>query len=540
MPTLFERTLKLLFQKLGTLLVILGILLAVQWVSDEWEAWDHARSEIETNESLLAGRRSDLAGIEADIARHQDAWNEQIKITTRGLEADLGQIDARLALAEKTWRDPIAKFAKIEQRAKAAREAADNARRKRDALERESAWWDWLFDRGKIAELEMANATYVALDKVAKAWEAARDKVAATLEKSPIAPLKAESSRKKKEISDARMALSPDVQALRDPQHKAQQDIATAEGLLRGQRERVAQDPTQRLLEAARAKLPTAVWILVGVMLIPILIKVIFYFVLAPLAERLPPIRIIPDQRAPEVPQPPPSAVSIPLDIRPNEEILVQSDFVQSSGRPARKRTQWFLNPRIPFSSIASGMFALTRVRSEGDGNTRVVVSSQTDPLGEIGVIEIPQGAAMIVQPRSLAGVVKHVGVPIEITRHWRLSSLHAWLTLQLRYLAFHGPCKLILKGCRGVRAEQPEPGQPRLINQASTLGFSANLDYKNTRCETFVSYFRGKEDLFNDLFAGGPGWFVYEEMPAARRRTGITGRGLEGVVDTFLKAFGI
>ena len=118
--------------------------------------------------------------------------------------------------------------------------------------------------------------------------------------------------------------------------------------------------------------------------------------------------------------------------------------------------------------------------------------------------------------------------------------SLHAWLTLQLRYLAFHGPCKLVLKGCRGVRAEEPDPDKPRMINQASTIGFSANLEYKNTRCETFISYLRGKEDLFNDLFAGGPGRFVYEEMPAGGRKTGITGRGLEGLVDASLKLFGI
>jgi hypothetical protein len=128
----------------------------------------------------------------------------------------------------------------------------------------------------------------------------------------------------------------------------------------------------------------------------------------------------------------------------------------------------------------------------------------------------------------------------VAITRHWRLASPHAWLTLHLRYLAFHGPCRLIVKGCRGVRAEQPEPGRPRLINQSATLGFSANLAYRNTRCETFVPYLRGREDLFNDAFGGGPGWFVYEEMPAVRRRTGLTGRGLEGVVDAFLKAFGI
>jgi hypothetical protein len=114
----------------------------------------------------------------------------------------------------------------------------------------------------------------------------------------------------------------------------------------------------------------------------------------------------------------------------------------------------------------------------------------------------------------------------MHITRHWRLGSLHAWLTLQLRYLVFHGPCRLILKGCRGVRAEEPRADQPRMINQAATIGFSANLDYRNTRCETFVSYLRGKEALFNDLFAGGPGRFVYEEVPGNHRAG--SGRGLE------------
>jgi hypothetical protein len=54
------------------------------------------------------------------------------------------------------------------------------------------------------------------------------------------------------------------------------------------------------------------------------------------------------------------------------------------------------------------------------------------------------------------------------------------------------------------------------------------------------VSYLRGQENLFNDLFSGGPGRFVYEEVPAGDRRTGIAGRGLEGFLDAVLKAFGI
>jgi uncharacterized protein (AIM24 family) len=187
------------------------------------------------------------------------------------------------------------------------------------------------------------------------------------------------------------------------------------------------------------------------------------------------------------------------------------------------------------------GCIALTRITPEpGATGTRVVLSAQHDPFGEVGVLELPRGAAMVLQPRSLAGVVQPVDQPVRITRHWRLGSLHAWLTLQLRYLVFHGPCRLVLKGCRGVRTETPRPGQPRLINQAATLGFSANLDYRTTRTETFVSYLLGREALLNDLFAGAPGRFVYEEMPGGARRAGVTGRGLEGLADAVLKVFGI
>jgi hypothetical protein len=50
------------------------------------------------------------------------------------------------------------------------------------------------------------------------------------------------------------------------------------------------------------------------------------------------------------------------------------------------------------------------------------------------------------------------------------------------------------------------------------------------------VSYLRGKEDLFNDMFTGGSGRFLYEEMPAESRKSGLAGR----VLDATLKVFGI
>lgn len=296
--------------------------------------------------------------------------------------------------------------------------------------------------------------------------------------------------------------------------------------------------------DAARRVWPVAAWALLAIMLTPVAIKLLFYFVLAPLAARRPPLCLLPGSG---VPMGPPhgsggriSAVSQPIVLREGEVLWVHPAFLQSAALAAPKSTQWLLSWRMPLSSLAAGLYALTRI--EAAGGEAVVVSATRDPLSEIGRIDLPEGAALVLQPRNLVGLVARQGAPLRITRHWRLGHLHSWLTLQLRYLVFHGSATLLVQGCRGVRMEQPAAG--RAINQALTLGFSANLHYGNTRCETFAAYWMGQQDLFNDRFAspvpGEGGWYVYEEMLHPQRKTGVTGRGLEGLSDALLKALGI
>ena len=301
-----------------------------------------------------------------------------------------------------------------------------------------------------------------------------------------------------------------------------------------------------RLASVTYQELPVALGVLLGLILLPIGIKAFFYFVVAPWAAGRPPIRLLPAATG-MVLSPSAtgaatngggrmSAVSQSIVLEENQELLIQAEYLQSTSLQARKTTRWLLDARFPFASLLSGMFMLTRVSPAGA--EPVVISATKDALSEIGIIDLGDGAAFVCQPRSLAGVIQDRRHPIRISAHWRLGSLQSWLTLQLRFLVFHGPGQLVMKGCRGIRIESA--GRGRLINQAATLGFSANLDYASTRCETFVSYWSGKEDLFNDLFTGGSGVYVYEEMPDLKRTTGIAGRGLEGFTDAILKVFGV
>lgn len=310
--------------------------------------------------------------------------------------------------------------------------------------------------------------------------------------------------------------------------------------------ERLKQEFGQQAINAINRYLLIALGILAGIILIPIAIRIFLYFVVAPWAAGRPPVRLLPASSG-SIRSPPVegvagnglgkiSAVSLPIVLGANQELLIQPEFFQSTSLQSRKSTKWLLNAGIPFSSLLSGMYMLTRV--EPAGAEPIVISATKDPLSEVGIIDLADGAAFVCQPRSLAGVIQDRGKPIRISRHWRLGSLQGWLTLQLRFLVFHGPGQLVMKGCRGIRIESAKTG--RLINQAATLGFSADLDYANVRCETFVSYCSGKEDLFNDSFKGESGVYVYEETPNAGRAAGISGRPLEGLADAVLKVFGV
>ncbi len=301
-----------------------------------------------------------------------------------------------------------------------------------------------------------------------------------------------------------------------------------------------------RTLDAVRGVAPTALWILLAFIALPVLVKLIFYYVLAPLAEKRAPFYV--DRSASGLleihdtggKRPTAmgnsSAPSCVVTLGAGDEMLIQPACIQSASVTVSAGTRWMLDWANPFTCLAAGLFALTRVTSEQ--HAAIVVSPAQDPLAEIAVITLPAGSAMVFQPRALVGVIHRVDQPVNIARYWRLWSLHAWLTLQLRYLVFRGPVTLVVKGCRGVRVDAVKHG--RVISQAATLGFSTSTAYSTSRCQTFLPYLTGRSALLNDRFEGDPGFCIYEEALPAGSQKGLFGRGLDGLTDAVLKVFGI
>ena len=289
-------------------------------------------------------------------------------------------------------------------------------------------------------------------------------------------------------------------------------------------------------IETFKGLLWKALLILMGIIVMPFAIRTFLYYVLAPVAERRGAIRLsVSGGGLAPIHPGLPSRISLPLTLDRTNEILVRQDYLQSTSLGSKKRTRWLLDYRHILSSIASGLVFLTHIKGEGETTT---VSAVRDPFAELTEVDLPLGAACVLHPRALVAVVQPIGNAIRITSHWRLFTLNAYLTQQLRFIVFHGPARLILKGGRGIRVESAERG--RIFGQDQLVGFSADLAYSVTRTETFAPYLFGREQLYKDKVEEGSGILIIEEAPLSSRQGSEVRRGIEGMLDAGMKAFGL
>ncbi|HEU5468399.1 MAG TPA: hypothetical protein VFU77_03770, partial [Steroidobacteraceae bacterium] len=290
MSRLIAQVLQWILRKLGLLIVIVAILVAASVVMSQWEQHRELQA---TLEQAATDRMAALQG-------------------------ELDAIDTAIQDFESQSRESRGEYLDLARQAQAARRAANRARNRRDALERAYWWFDDYLNPGKRVELEAARATHAALDRAARAAETARARKSAA-----VAALR----RQAEQLETRRAALI--------------QEMAGFERQLDRQRAEFESSPRERAIVAVKEKLPLALAILAGILLLPVIVKTALYFGVAPLVGRLAPIRILPTTDPPPLPRPARSEVSAALEIAPGEELLVQPDSLQSSSQPAVKRTRW-------------------------------------------------------------------------------------------------------------------------------------------------------------------------------------------------------
>jgi hypothetical protein len=489
MTRLLIETARWLGNKLMILLILIALLLVSGWIAMEYVKLKERIENAETTERVIGNLESELG----PIRERRDA----LKAELSGVMKEVGEV-----------RDLREQALLVERRARA----------RLDKVGDEKRWYYSRLTHAKyFARLAEAEWSHAAAEKAAAAASVKFTALRKTFEDSPT-------GRELLEINQSIENRAADIATLRA---QALQD-----------REDAAAHPLERLRRQVARVFPTALGILVVLILLPVIVKAVLYFAVAPLISRARPVRLLPDMLGSAAVST--AEVSVPIELGEGDELIVHSDYLQAAGAGPGKKTRVLFSWKMPFTSLAAGLFLMVAVRNPGGALAKVTVSPKRDLFDKLSRVTLPEGAAMVVYPRSLVGAILRNRETPGITRHWRLGNLHSWLTFQLRYLVIHGPCDFIVKGCRGVRAGEVTPENPRMQDQCATLGFSANLEYSAIRCETFIDYLRGRDGLFNDRFASAPGFHLTEEIPDPRRKTALFGRGIEGMVDGLLKGFGI
>jgi hypothetical protein len=274
----------------------------------------------------------------------------------------------------------------------------------------------------------------------------------------------------------------------------------------------------------------------------PPLARIFAYTVFAPLVSGRAPVLLGPMTEArPEITT---SRSSMDLTLGPGDTLWVREKFLQSSDEGLKKRTRSVLDWGMPLTCMAAGLTEMVEMLNRTtDVTYRATFSSQENPNTELVLVTVPPGASLVMRPSFLAGAVGLGGGKVRIRRHWRLFTMQSWVTGQFRYFEFVGPCRLLVSGSRGVRAEvlSADGGNPspaRRTNQDATIGFTPGLAYRPVRAETFWAYFRGMNPLFDDLFEG-EGVFLCQETSAKgpQEETRKFWAGLRGGV---LRIFGL
>lgn len=281
-----------------------------------------------------------------------------------------------------------------------------------------------------------------------------------------------------------------------------------------------------------------ALFILAAVILIPFLWKLIAYFLIARMVESSGSIVLVADVPGEEGVTFTTSHPAQRLHLGEGEVLMTKVDYLQGSMGNFDKRTQWLMDWRYPFSSMAAGLFMLTRIQHVGGGVSQVTLSTSEDATEELAVLDIAEGRAMVFRPHYLVAVSHPLGRPPRISSRWVLGKLHAWVNLRFRHLMIEGPAKLVFAAQRGVQVENVLPSLPgRRVNSHLTAAFSPHLSYSPKRAETFIAYLRGKNALFDDFFQGS-GYVIQQQVTGANRNPMI--RIWEGVFGAIRKVFGI
>ena len=521
--------------------LLFGAALAIRHIASEGP---ELFAQLDALEALLEQKHA----LEDDLAS-QDAALAEAESDRDALLATLdGDAATRTGEERARLQGPVETASAASDAAQATLDlVAEEARDRRDAwFARERARWFASCDEGIV--------------QAVSCWYAQRrwDRKKAELERAGNQQVERATAEARAAAEGAAEALHAARQGLTDGLQALERELGAAQAeALRPHRAAVAEhtaaraDTAERLaaveseLAAARTPQQTRLltlrqeWrqlrrqilgLVLFLLLAPYLKRTLWYWVLLPVAERRPPIRLVDPAAAGhahvEAVEP-----SLAVRVTENRPLLVRPTFVTS--HEGQEGHRWIYDWRYPFVSYAAGLVLLNRYTPGDAPDADVLVADPLDGHPELMLLTLRDHPGIVLHPRHLVGVQG----PVTVRSVWRFGSVHAWATLQFRYLLFGGTGALVLSGGGHIRGQQLDAGDLRTL-QSRVLGFDSRLAYATKRTGSFVQYLLGRAEPIEDRHAGDGLVLTQTALPADAARSPVE-RALDAILGGLGKLLG-
>lgn len=231
-------------------------------------------------------------------------------------------------------------------------------------------------------------------------------------------------------------------------------------------------------------------------LVLPGVLRVVNYFLLMPLVNRLhKPIHLAAgSENAAAHLWTTVAQRTLTIQLGAGEVLSARSEHV----RPVQGkiRSQLLYDLRSPFISFAAGLYGLSRITGD-EGGSSATLATPDDPNSYLMRIDFNDHPGLVMHPKHVVGVI---GTPkLETRWRWGIQSLATW---QVRYIMFAGTGSLIVQGSGDVVATNPR-GRSTRMEQNLVMGFDSRLIVGVNRTETFWPYLRRRSPLVDDEFTG-------------------------------------
>jgi hypothetical protein len=253
----------------------------------------------------------------------------------------------------------------------------------------------------------------------------------------------------------------------------------------------------------------------------PTVRKLVFFYYVAPRIARARALLLTSGQTA--VPWLGENRTIVETSLWPGETARVRRRYLLAVDDAVARHPRWLLSRRLPLTSLLSGFVRDLNLHNARAGREyRLAFAHHRNLANEMAVVQVPEGGSLVVRPSFLAGVILPPGRKLGMRRRWQLFRWQSWLTGQLRYLEFTGPCRLVVAGRPGLRAERLATAEEGLrptcrTIQDKTIAFTPNLEYRLIRTARFWNYYRWNHPLFDAYFVGAGFVLTQAQVPGRK-----------------------